>query len=221
MPEIPDRVPGGIILASYANDIRDRTAQRYASAVERDSLTPLPGEGALAYLADQDVLQVFQGGLWTNVAEEPWVVAITDPLGSRLTELEAIRDSWETSFTSGVSSLGTSLGNITSSLTANTAGTYEIELWCNAAVTTAGQTGLGGLTFSCQVNSVQVEAMSSFGTRINNPDDTPVETEWGVALKHVQALAAGDSVKWMASRSASFTTAGEVEDRRLVIRRVA
>lgn len=64
MAELPDRVPGEIIFASYENDIKQRTAQRYTDNTQRDALNPLPEDGALAYITSTDELQIFNGTSW-------------------------------------------------------------------------------------------------------------------------------------------------------------
>lgn len=88
MAEIPDRVPGGVILASYANTIRDRTAQRYVDPTARDASNPLPIAGELAYIQSLNVLQVFDGTLWVALADEPLVEAADLALSDRLDLLE-------------------------------------------------------------------------------------------------------------------------------------
>lgn len=80
MAEIPDRVPGGIILASYSNDIRDRAAMRYADPTARDASNPLPQAGELAYVASLAQLQVFDGTLWQGLLDIQDEAAIDDRL---------------------------------------------------------------------------------------------------------------------------------------------
>ena len=231
MPEIPDRVPGGVILASYANDIRDRTAQRYASAVERDSLTPLPAEGSLAYLSDVDKLQVFANGLWRNLATEDWTQPIIDEVDTRLSAeidaveartaaLEELRESYRSDFADTTSSLGTTLSSIGVSLTIPTTGTYLIALQSIMEITTAGQTGLGGVTVSFQVNGSQWEAFSSFAVRHDDAGNVPVLLEAPIHLMSERAFTAGNSITVLASRSATFTQSGEIRQKLLTARRV-
>lgn len=64
MAEIPDRIPGEIIFASYANDIKQRSVQRYADPTQRDALNPLPENGAVAYILSVDEFQIFDGTSW-------------------------------------------------------------------------------------------------------------------------------------------------------------
>lgn len=64
MAELPDRIPGEIIFASYENEVKQRTAQRYADNSQRDALNPLPEDGALAYITSTDELQIFNGSTW-------------------------------------------------------------------------------------------------------------------------------------------------------------
>lgn len=52
------------INASWANDIRDRTIQRYASVAERDTQHPTPAEGDLSYLDDANAIYVHNGTSW-------------------------------------------------------------------------------------------------------------------------------------------------------------
>jgi hypothetical protein len=63
MAELADRIPGELILASYANDIRDRAVMRYANAAARDASVPLPNPGDLAYLGDTERVTYF-GTIW-------------------------------------------------------------------------------------------------------------------------------------------------------------
>lgn len=69
MPEIPDVVQGNPVESAWGNDIRDRTVQRYADAAARDSLTPLPVAGDLAYLDDTGSVQVYDGTAWVTLAD--------------------------------------------------------------------------------------------------------------------------------------------------------
>lgn len=64
MAELADRIPGELILASYANDIRDRALMRYASAAARDLSVPLPNAGDLAYLSDVAFPTIYTGAAW-------------------------------------------------------------------------------------------------------------------------------------------------------------
>lgn len=58
-------VDGNIILAAWGNEIRDRTAQVFATAAERDSQWAAPPNGALAVTLDT-------GRLWRRLAAK-WV----------------------------------------------------------------------------------------------------------------------------------------------------
>lgn len=79
MAEMPDVVSTEIIASDWGNDIRDRTAQRYANAAERDALNPAPVEGDIAFLdsnsPDRDRFYVYWSGLW-----RPMVVSIDGQL---------------------------------------------------------------------------------------------------------------------------------------------
>lgn len=220
MSEIPDRIPGGVILASYANDIRDRTLQRYPDPTARDASNPLPSDGELAWVESLDVIQVAVGGVWRNVALEEWANAITDPLAARITELEAVRDSMRTVFTEGSTTLGTSLGTITGTVTAPTDGLYLMELLCEATAITAGQTSLGGITVAANVNGSQSRAFSQFAVRHNDAGDVNVDAEWMLYAAWQQTLSAGDDVNWFGQRQATFTVSAAVADRRVTIRRL-
>lgn len=68
MPELPDRIPGEVILASYSNDIRDRALMRYADPTARDTSNPLPAAGDLAYLTATGLFQVFDGTAWVTLS---------------------------------------------------------------------------------------------------------------------------------------------------------
>jgi len=67
VPEIPNVVQGTPVESDWGNDIRDRTLQRYADATQRDTLTPLPVAGDLAYLEDTGEVQCWSGA-WLPIA---------------------------------------------------------------------------------------------------------------------------------------------------------
>ena len=67
MAEIPDVVPGEPIEAAWGNPIRDRTAQRYLDASDRDLRNPIPTDGDLAFLEDTGTLQVRSLGAWLDL----------------------------------------------------------------------------------------------------------------------------------------------------------
>ena len=67
MPEIPDVSPGQVAAAEYHNDLRDRTAQRYATAGSRDTENPVPTLGDIAYVESLTQFQVWNGSEWGSV----------------------------------------------------------------------------------------------------------------------------------------------------------
>jgi hypothetical protein len=69
MPEIPDVVAGEPVASSWGNAIRNRTAQRYASAAARDASIPVPTTGDLAVLEDTGDLTMFDGSTWQTYRE--------------------------------------------------------------------------------------------------------------------------------------------------------
>lgn len=92
MAELPNVAPGEIIAASYTNDVRDRTLQRYADAAARDAGNPVPASGDMAFVdhpADSELaVQVHDRGSWQDLAysqsvtfvgspQPPWVGSIT------------------------------------------------------------------------------------------------------------------------------------------------
>jgi hypothetical protein len=64
MSELPIVTPGEIIGSQHINDIMLRTVQRYANAADRDTETPTPVTGELAYLEDTGEMQVYNGSAW-------------------------------------------------------------------------------------------------------------------------------------------------------------
>lgn len=58
MPELADRIPGEVILSSYANDIRDRTGagQRYINLAALQASVPLPTAGDSGFLTEDPYL---------------------------------------------------------------------------------------------------------------------------------------------------------------------
>ena len=217
MSEIADRIPGEIIIASYSNTLRDRVVQRYTDATQRAAQSPVPGLGEVSYLTGSGQLQIFNGTSWVNFPDQPDYNALV----ARLDTLEAIRDSFDTEFTAGTTSIGTSVQNITGTVQAATPGLYLIDFNADLALTTAGQTGLGGITIGLTKNGSQIKGWGSFGVRHNDADDAPVEVEWPASLYWLETLAAGDNMQFTALRTATFSTAGEASDRRISIRRVS
>jgi hypothetical protein len=59
--------PDTDILDAWGNEIRDRTAQNFASATERDAQWPAPPNGALAYTVDFGILWLRRAGVWVQV----------------------------------------------------------------------------------------------------------------------------------------------------------
>lgn len=68
MSEVPDRIPGDLIVASYANTIRDRTVQRYVDDTERGVLNPVPLLGDLAYVQSTLEMSIWDGTIWSVFA---------------------------------------------------------------------------------------------------------------------------------------------------------
>lgn len=64
MPELPDVIGGELGTNEWANDIRDRTVQRYPTTAERTADHPTPTAGDLSYLQDSGAVEVFHGGGW-------------------------------------------------------------------------------------------------------------------------------------------------------------
>lgn len=71
MAELADRLPGELILASYANTVRDRLGggQRYASQAALDVSVPLPTSGDGAYLQDEAKTMIFDGFAWQRILD--------------------------------------------------------------------------------------------------------------------------------------------------------
>lgn len=84
MAEITDRLPGEIILASYSNDIRDRSLQRYADRTARDVSNPIPATGDMAWISSLGVLEVFDSVAWRVYTDDEQLEAVD----LRLKELE-------------------------------------------------------------------------------------------------------------------------------------
>jgi len=64
MPEMPDVVSGEPVESDWGNDVRDRTAQRYADQAARDAEHPLAAPGDIAFIEDISSFQVFSSGGW-------------------------------------------------------------------------------------------------------------------------------------------------------------
>lgn len=64
MPEVPDRIPGDLIVASYSNTLRDRVLQRYVDQTERAVLNPVPGIGELSWVDSDLQMSVWDGTAW-------------------------------------------------------------------------------------------------------------------------------------------------------------
>jgi hypothetical protein len=216
MPEIPDRLPGEVILASYSNEIRDRAVMRYVDRSTRDSENPTPAVGELSYITTLGVFEIYDGALWRVYLDDQDLASIDSRLGA----LEEIRDSYRSDFVDTVTSLGTTLSSIGTTVTIPTSGTYLIALQSTIEIQTAGQTTLGGVTVSFQENGVQWEAFSSFAVRHDDADNTPVLMEASIHLLSERAFTAGDTITVLAARSATFTQTGEIRQKLLTARRV-
>ena len=68
MAEMDDVVALETIETGWGNDIRDRTLQRYDDETERDNLVPFPASGDLAWIADIQKIQVYDGTGWVTIA---------------------------------------------------------------------------------------------------------------------------------------------------------
>lgn len=68
MVKTADVVAGADILTTWGNEIRDRTAQVFASAAERDAQWPAPPDGAISYTADTGTLWLRRAGAWSAIA---------------------------------------------------------------------------------------------------------------------------------------------------------
>jgi len=68
MPELPSRIDGELIEAAHMNDAQDRSVQRYDSETQRDTLNPAPTDGQMAWIADIDKLQTWNGSTWITYA---------------------------------------------------------------------------------------------------------------------------------------------------------
>jgi microcystin-dependent protein len=64
MAELADVVPTNSIDASWGNDVRDRTLQRYADDAGRTADHATPAAGDLSYLADTGGLAVYHSSAW-------------------------------------------------------------------------------------------------------------------------------------------------------------
>lgn len=67
MAEMPDVVLSETIEVEWGNDIRDRTAQRYADVAERTAQIGSPVAGDLSFLENSGDLDVFFSGSWRHV----------------------------------------------------------------------------------------------------------------------------------------------------------
>jgi len=65
--EIGDVSGGDVIAAGFTNDVKDRTAMRYASAASRDSIITAPVAGSLAYLEDVNRVTLYRNGAWGDM----------------------------------------------------------------------------------------------------------------------------------------------------------
>lgn len=73
----PNVVPNTPIEASWGNEIRDRTVQRFASYAELTSSWVGPAEASHAYLLDENVLLVHNGSAWVCVTPQNATTATT------------------------------------------------------------------------------------------------------------------------------------------------
>lgn len=80
MPEIADVVASETAASEWANDIRDRTVQRYADLAERAADHSSPTNGDLSYVASTGDLDIYHSGAWRHLNGPP-VGTIIDHAG--------------------------------------------------------------------------------------------------------------------------------------------
>jgi hypothetical protein len=68
MVKTADVVAGADIVTTWGNEIRDRTAQVFATAAERDAQWPAPPDGAVSYTADTAALWLRRAGAWAALS---------------------------------------------------------------------------------------------------------------------------------------------------------
>ena len=66
-PELPDVVPGEPVESDWGNDVRDRIVQRFADDSARNASLPFPQAGAVTWLDDPGVVEVFDGTDWITL----------------------------------------------------------------------------------------------------------------------------------------------------------
>lgn len=74
----PNVVDGNIILASWGNEIRDRSCQVFATVAERDSQWAAPPNGAICVTLDTNTLWRRAAGVWA--AQSPLQARWGNPL---------------------------------------------------------------------------------------------------------------------------------------------
>jgi hypothetical protein len=57
---------GEILTAADMNDLSDQTVMTFAGTAARGSAIPSPVEGMAAYIADQNLVQLYDGSAWKN-----------------------------------------------------------------------------------------------------------------------------------------------------------
>ena len=67
MSELNDVAGGETVTAAFTNQVKERTAMRYASNAALDVSVPAPVAGALSYVQDINRLQVFDSNAWIIV----------------------------------------------------------------------------------------------------------------------------------------------------------
>jgi len=74
--EFNDVVGGDTATAARQNEMQHRVVNHFTSTAERDSLWPAPPDGAVCYLADLEVLQLFHSAVWNDVADVASLTAL-------------------------------------------------------------------------------------------------------------------------------------------------
>jgi len=201
MPELADRIPGEIILASYNNQQRDRLVERYVDATARSVATPLPVSGTVSYLTASNVFAIFDGATWVDFATDLKVDTADALMQARL---DVIENKVFSTLLLPIKNLSTTFSTL-NSVTVPVDGDYLVHMIGEFDIE-ANPTTTGRVEFNLLVNTGAVENYTLI-VRANEA----IDSELHVATQYqLIGLTAGDDVSWQA-RDFGTTTNSNVQ----------
>ena len=195
MAEIPDRLPGEIIFASYSNDIRDRAVMRYVDRTARDNSVPVPVTGDLAYITTLGVFEIFDGVAWRVYADDEQLVVVD-------TRLDLLEDQAYSTFELSTKTLTTTFSEL-NSVIVPADGDYLIHAvgWFDIV---ANSSLSARVNIELKKAGVNIETWNIGVQDIGGSVTAEIQQHF---VKPAKALLLGEAISWEAREAISLTTA--------------